>query len=59
MSDNDMIDVIDNNYVKREMFIYILTPFLSVDITHYRQTLTHCGLETPYGGRDLGQHWFR
>ena len=22
-------------------------------------TLTHCGLVTPYGGRDLGQHWFR
>ena len=21
--------------------------------------LTHCGLETPYGGRNLGQHWFR
>ena len=21
--------------------------------------LTHCGLVTPYGGRDLGQHWFR
>ena len=22
-------------------------------------TLTHCGLVTPYGSRDLGQHWFR
>ena len=22
-------------------------------------SLTHCGLVTPYGGRDLGQHWFR
>ena len=21
--------------------------------------LTHCGLVTPYGGRDLCQHWFR
>ena len=21
--------------------------------------LTHCGLVTPYGGRDLGQHWLR
>ena len=21
--------------------------------------LVHCGLVTPYGGRDLGQHWFR
>ena len=21
--------------------------------------LTHCGLMTAYGGRDLGQHWFR
>ena len=21
--------------------------------------LTHCGLVTPYGGRDLGQYWFR
>ena len=20
-------------------------------------TLTHCGLVTPYGNRDLGQHW--
>ena len=19
----------------------------------------HCGLVTPYGGRDLGQHWLR
>ena len=24
-----------------------------------KQTLTHCGLVTPYGGRDLGQHWLR
>ena len=22
-------------------------------------TLTHCGLVTPYGDRDLGQHWLR
>ena len=22
-------------------------------------TLTHCGLVTQYGVRDLGQHWFR
>ena len=21
--------------------------------------LTDCGLVMPYGGRDLGQHWFR
>ena len=21
--------------------------------------LTHCGLVTPYGERDLGQHWLR
>ena len=21
--------------------------------------LTHCGLVTPYGDRDLGQHWLR
>ena len=21
--------------------------------------LTHCGLVMPYGGRDIGQHWFR
>ena len=21
--------------------------------------LTHCGLVTPFGSRDLGQHWFR
>ena len=21
--------------------------------------ITHCGLVTPYGGRDLGKHWFR
>ena len=21
--------------------------------------LTHCGLVTPYGDRDLGQHWYR
>ena len=20
---------------------------------------THCGLVTPYGGRDLCQHWYR
>ena len=24
-----------------------------------RYPLTHCGLVTSYGGRDLGQHWFR
>ena len=22
-------------------------------------TLIHCGLVTPYGGIDLGQHWLR
>ena len=22
-------------------------------------TLTHCGLMTPYGDRDLGHHWLR
>ena len=26
---------------------------------HASMALTHCGLVTPYGGRDLGQHWFR
>ena len=25
----------------------------------YRTWLTHCGLVTPYGSRDLSQHWFR
>ena len=25
----------------------------------YIQNLTHCGLMTPYGDIDLGQHWLR
>ena len=25
----------------------------------FEWSLTHCGLVTPYGGRDLGQHWLR
>ena len=30
------------------------------DTIHWRTYIsTHCGLVTPYGGRDLGQHWFR
>ena len=28
-------------------------------ITSGRQQLTYCGLETPYGAIDLGQHWLR
>ena len=29
-----------------------------VDIRDVVMPLTHCGLVTPYGGGDLGQHWF-
>ena len=31
----------------------------AVDIPVKFESLTHCGLVTPYGGRDLGQHWLR
>ena len=31
----------------------------SIAWTKVNLLLTHCGLVTPYGGRDLGQHWFR
>ena len=44
-----------------------------LNVTHYKVSenykfentatganeFTHCGLVTPYGGMDLGQHWFR
>ena len=37
--------------------------FRDASFTHLKAniqwTLTHCGLVTPYGGKDLGQHWFR
>ena len=32
-------------------------PLLRLPIWHTNVSLTHCGLVTPYGGRDLGQHW--
>ena len=28
-----------------------------IDLDVCRGLLTHCGLVTPYGDRDLGQHW--
>ena len=28
-------------------------------VTVWHHELTHCGLVTPYGDRDLGQHWLR
>ena len=31
----------------------------TVRYVQFRKCLTHCGLVTPYGGRDLCQHWFR
>ena len=33
--------------------------FFMVNIGPWFNSLTHCGLVTPYGGLDLGQHWFR
>ena len=38
----------------------MITNSCATNITSLGQNeLTHCGLVTPYGGRDLGQHWFR
>ena len=28
-------------------------------LTYHQKYLTHCGLVTPYGNKDLGQHWLR
>ena len=39
-------------YKKTYIFLFPTT-----HLEHHR--LTHCGLVMPYGGRDLGQHWFR
>ena len=30
-----------------------------MDTSHRINELTHCGLVTLYGQKDLGQHWFR
>ena len=49
---------------------YYTVPVFRTDCTHACSTLfsdppthtiplTHCGLETPYGDIDLGQHWLR
>ena len=32
---------------------------LRIIMCHADEALTHCGLVTPYGGKDLGRHWFR
>ena len=32
---------------------------LSQMMIYHRRTLNHCGLVTPYGNMDLGQHWLR
>ena len=29
------------------------------DTCKHHSALTHCGLVTSYGGRDLGQHWLK
>ena len=29
------------------------------DLYLYNFKLTHCGLVTPYGDMELGQHWLR
>ena len=32
---------------------------MNVSLSSMRKDLTHCVLMTPYGERDLGQHWLR
>ena len=32
---------------------------MAQEFTLCHSWLTHCGLVTPFGDRDLGQHWFR
>ena len=39
--------------------IYIGIEVISWEQRRFNQELTHCGLVTPYGDRDLGQHWLR
>ena len=44
--------IYDGNNKDKGLVLVILRPI------HY-SLLTQCGLVTPYGGRDLGQHWLR
>ena len=41
-------------FIKENWFENIVCTMLA-----FLWALTHCGLVTPYGGRDLGQHWLR
>ena len=37
---------------------YVLLKVIYEEV-HFTLVLTHCGLVTLYGDRDLGQHWLR
>ena len=49
----EIIDIkrnFEQNVTVDSMAVLVMTKFI---------TLTHCGLVTPYGDKDLGQHWLR
>ena len=44
---------------KRSIYFNVDLSFVIHVIKHLVSRLTHCGLVTEYGGKDLGQHWLR
>ena len=59
-----LICSLENSIVFERMRIIIIVERMFLDKqelwdSSLRRISTHCGLVTPYGGRDLGQHWFR
>ena len=58
----------DRNNIKLQVFFsYRFADYTAIGQMHIQcinslgaiSVLTHCGLVTPYGDRDLGQHWLR
>ena len=48
-----------SNYIYIKLLGAISHPCLKFNSGLAKISLTHCGLMTPYGDLDLGQHWFR
>ena len=53
-SDNGLWHWIGNKPYSEPMVVYFTDKYM-----HHSTSLTHCGLVTPYGNKDLGQHWLR
>ena len=54
-----VIDILrEDPYTGKTTSLYWDSPLTSIWLYNSNINITHCGLVTPHGGRDLGQYWF-